>query len=98
MEEKPIQETTSTYFNNILNKEVLPVTIEQIPVEIINLVDEIIEQGFPDEADKIKIRINYIIPYILQAIDWDAYGIQLEAWQLKYYYQRERFLKRTGLK
>lgn len=96
--EKPIQETTSTYFNNILNKEVLPVTIEQVPIEIINLVDKIIEQGFPDEADKIKIRLNYIVPYILQAIDWDAYGIPLEAWQLKYYYQRERFLKRTGLK
>ena len=98
MEEKPIQETTSTYFNNILNKEVLPVTIDQVPGEIINLVDKIIEQGFPDEANKVKIRLKYIIPYILQAIDWYAYGMPLEAWQLKYYYQRERFLKKTGLK
>lgn len=98
MEEKPIQETTSTYFNNILNKEILPITIEQVPKEIINLVDKIVEQGFPDEADEVKERINYIIPYILQAIDWKEYGIPLEAWQLKYYYQRERFLKKTGLK
>ena len=96
--EKPIQETTSTYFNDILNKEVLPITIDQVPNEIINLVDKIIEQGFPDEADKVKMRLKYIIPYILQAIDWDAYGIPLEAWQLKYYYQRERFLEKTGLR
>ena len=95
--EKPIQETTSTYFNNILNKKVRPVKIDQVPAEIINLVDKIIEQGFPDEADEVKLRLKYIFPYILQAIDWEAYGVPLEAWQLKYYYQRERFLKKTGL-
>ena len=98
MTEKPIQETTSTYFNDILKKEVKPLTIDQIPEEVINRFNQIIEDGFPEESEKVKIRLNYVIPYILQAIDWDAYGIPLEAWQLKYYYQRERFLKKTGLK
>ena len=98
MTEKPIQETTSTYFNDILKKEVKPLTIDQIPEEVINRFNQIIEDGFPEESEKVKIRLNYVIPYILQAIDWDAYGIPLEAWQLKYYYQRERFLKKTGIK
>lgn len=96
--EKPIQETTSTYFNDILNREVKPLTIEEIPAETISRFNQIIEDGFKEEAEEIKKRIKYIIPYILQAIDWEAYGIPLEAWQLKYYYQRERFLKKTGLK
>lgn len=98
MKERPIQETTSTYFNKIINKEVLPITIDQVPQEIKSLVEKIIEQGFPDEAEEVKIRFKYIIAYILQAINWEAYGIPLEAWQIKYYYQRERFLKKTGLR
>lgn len=98
MEEKPIQETTSTYFNDILKKEVVPLTVDQITEDVINRFNQIIEDGFPDEAEEVKQRFKYIIPYILQAIDWDAYGIPLEAWQLKYYYQRERFLRKTRLR
>lgn len=97
MFEKPIQETTSTYFNDILKKEVIPLTIDQIPGDIIDQFNRIIDEGFPDESEIVKKRIRYVIAYILQAIDWDAYGIPLEAWQLKYYYRRERFLSKTGL-
>ena len=97
MKEKPIQETTSTYFNNILKKSVEPLSVDMIPRETLENFNRILDDGFANEAEIVKRRFHYIVPYILQAIDWKAYGIPLEAWQLKYYYQRERFLKKTGL-
>lgn len=98
MEEKPIQETTSIYFNDILKKEAVPLSVDQLPEAVINRFNQIIEEGFKEDAEQVKSRFKYIIPYILQAIDWEAYGLPLEAWQFKFYYQRERFLQKTGLK
>lgn len=97
MKEKPAQETTSIYFNNILNKEVVPLSVDDLPEQVVADFNRIIEDAFPEESALVKKRFHYIIPYILQAIDWEAYGIPLEAWQLKFYYLRERFLKKTGL-
>lgn len=97
MKEKPIQETTSTYFNNILKKSVVPKSVEEIDPQMIKEFNKAIEDAFTDEAGIVKQRVKYLIPYIIQNIDWVEYGIPLEAWQLKYYYQRDRFLKVTGL-
>lgn len=96
MEERP-QETTSVYFNDILNKKVEPLSVDRLQPEVVEQFNRIIEDGFGEEATTTKRRLRYLIPYILQAIDWETYGIPLEAWQLRYYYQRERFLERTGL-
>lgn len=98
MTDKTIQETTSTYFNYILNRDVVPLSVDQLQPEVVEEFTRIIESGFSDEAELVKRRFKYIIPYVLQSIDWDAYGIPLEAWQLRYYYQRERFLQKTALK
>lgn len=95
--QKPSQETPSAYFNNILKKNVTPVNVTQLPQETIDWFNLQISEAFPDEADIVKHRVSYLIPYILQAIDWEEYGIPLEAWQLKFYYQRDRFLRKTGL-
>ncbi len=75
----------------------MPITIDELEPETLEWFYKIVEQGFTDEADVTKMRIRYLIPYILQNIDWKEYAIPLEAWQLRYYYQRERFLRKTGL-
>ena len=98
MSNRLVQEKTSTYFNYILNRNVMPLSVDQLSPEIVEKFNHIIDSGFGDEAEIVKRRFNYIIPYVLQSIDWDAYGIPLEAWQLRFYYQRERFLQKTGLK
>lgn len=95
--DRPIQETTSTYFNPILRKSVVPIPVDNIDSELLNTFNKAIEDAFTDDAHTVKERIKYLIPYIIQNIDWDEYGIPFEGWQLKYYYQRERFLKITGL-
>ena len=97
MKEKPIQETTSTYFNNILKKSMAPKSIEEIDDKMIQDFNNAIVKAFTDESENVKYRLKYLIPYIIQNIDWVEYGIPLEAWQLRYYYQRERFLKVTRL-
>lgn len=97
MADKPIQETTSTYFNYILKPNAVPLSVDRLEPEVIEEFNRIIDSGFGDEAEAVKRRFRYLIPYVLQAIDWNAYGIPLEAWQLRYYYQRDRFLQKTGL-
>lgn len=98
LNEIPIQETTSTYFNNILKKEVKPKSREELNPEILTAFDNAVDDAFTDASETVKSRIKYLVPYIIQNIDWDEYGVPLEAWQLKYYYQRDRFLKKTRLK
>lgn len=95
--ERPLQETTSTYFNAILKKEVEPVTFENINPVMVDTFYKAVDEAFTEDAPVVKERIKYLIPYIIQNIDWDEYGTPLEGWQLKYYYQRERFLKVSGL-
>ena len=97
MKEKPIQETTSTYFNNILKKAIAPKSIEEIDPHMIEDFNNAINDAFTDESETVRLRLKYLIPYIIENIDWVEYGIPLEAWQLKYYYQRDRFLKITHL-
>lgn len=58
--DKPIQETTSSYFNSILKKSVEPVTVENIVSEILNTFNMAIE-----EALVVKDRIKYHTPYII---------------------------------
>lgn len=94
---KPDQEIPSTYFNNILKKDVKPLTVDDLPDETVEEFSRMVRTAFPDEGDETARRVRYLIPYILQAIDWNEYGIPLEAWQLKYYYRRDRFLRKTGL-
>lgn len=95
--ERPIQETTSTYFNPILKNVVKPIPIENINPILVETFNRAVEDAFTGDAPIVKERIKYLIPYIIQNIDWDEYGAPLEGWQLKYYYQRERFLKVSGL-
>jgi len=75
----------------------VPITIDELEPETLKWFYEIVEQAFTDEADMAKMRIRYLIPYILQNIDWKEYAIPLAAWQLCYYYQRDRFLRKTRL-
>lgn len=97
MLELPVQETTSVYFNNIIRRDVSPITIDELTQESIDSFNQQIELAFTDEAEAAKRRFRYLVPYILQNIDWEEYATPLEAWQLKYYYQRDRFIRKTGL-
>ncbi len=97
MIELPVQETTSVYFNNIIRRDVSPITIDELTQESIDSFNQQIELAFTDEAEAAKRRFRYLVPYILQNIDWEEYATPLEAWQLKYYYQRDRFIRKTGL-
>jgi hypothetical protein len=95
--EKPIQETTSTYFNAIVRTDVKPLSINELPQQTIDEFNDAVRQAFTDDADEVVHRVQYLIPYILQSIDWEAYKLPLGAWQLQYYYRRERFLEKTRL-
>lgn len=97
MIELPVQETTSVYFNNIIRRDVSPITIDELTQESIDSFNQQVELAFTDEAEAAKRRFRYLVPYILQNIDWEEYATPLEAWQLKYYYQRDRFIRKTGL-
>ena len=97
MIELPVQETTSVYFNNIIRRDVSPITIDELAQESIDSFNQQVELAFTDEAEAAKRRFRYLVPYILQNIDWEEYATPLEAWQLKYYYQRDRFIRKTGL-
>lgn len=95
--EPNLQETTSVYFNNIIRRNVCPITVDELDPRALDEFNRNIAIAFPEAAEEVKTRVTYLAPYILQGIDWQAYGIPLEAWQLRYYYQRERFLEKTGL-
>lgn len=96
--EKPDLETTSVYFNNIVRRDVQPMSVDEVPDEVLAEFNHQMRLAFTDEAEGVIDRVRYLVPYILQSIDWDEYGLPLEAWQLRYYYRRERFLAKTHLK
>lgn len=98
MTEKPCQEATSVYFNGILRSDVKPMSADELSARAIDEFNAQVRMAFPDDADATIKRTRYLVPYILQAIDWDEYGMPLEAWQLIYYYRRERFLAQTNLR
>lgn len=95
--ETPIQETTSVYFNNIIRRDVVPKTVDELAPAVLEEFNRQIALAFTDEADDAQRRVRYLVPYILQNIDWNEYALPLEAWQLGYYYQRDRFIEKTGL-
>lgn len=95
---KPIQEATSTYFNSIIRRNIDPNRLEKLSSDDIDNVNRQLHLAFPEDADDAVRRLKYLIPYIIQSIDWEEYSLPLEAWQLRYYYRRERFLTKTGLK
>lgn len=95
--EKPIQETTSTYFNSIVRTAVDPVTVDDLPAEVTDDFNDKVRLAFASDSETVVRRVRYLIPYILQSIDWNEYGIPLEAWQLQYYYRRERFVTKTHM-
>ncbi len=97
MEYKPEQEITSTYFNSIVKGDVKPLSVNELPSDVVNEFNDKVRLAFTDDADKTIDRVKYLIPYILQSIDWNEYGIPLEAWQLQYYYRRDRFIEKTRL-
>lgn len=88
---------TSTYFNSIIRRDIQPYSVEELPLEVIDNFNNQVRLAFTEEADDAIRRVRYLIPYILQSIDWDQYSLPLEAWQLRYYYQRDRFLAKTRL-
>lgn len=93
--DKPDQETTSVYFNPIVRRNVEPITVDALSISVLEEFNRQVELAFTDEADITIRRVRYLVPYILQSIDWDEYGLPLEAWQLRYYYHRDRFLAKT---
>lgn len=93
----PLQETTSTYFNSIIREDVVPMTVDDLEQSVIDKFNDKIQLAFADDAEVVKRRVMYLIPYIIQSIDWDKYDTPLEAWQLQYYYRRERFVKKSNL-
>ncbi len=94
--EQNLQETTSVYFNNIIRRDVSPITVDELAPAALAEFNKAITMAFPED-EHIQDRVRYLVPFILQNIDWQEYGIPLEAWQLRYYYQRDRFLEKTGL-
>lgn len=97
LEEMPQQETTSVYFNSIIREDVSPLTVDELPQSAINDFNEKVRMSFTEDADDVIRKVRYLIPYILQSIDWNEYGIPLEAWQLQYYYRRDRFIQKSHL-
>ncbi len=94
--EHNLQETTSVYFNNIIRRDVSPITVDELDPSALEGFNRNMAITFPED-DEVLERVRYLAPYILQNIDWEEYGLPLEAWQLRYYYQRDRFLEKTGL-
>lgn len=95
--ESYFQETPSVYFNNIIQHNVSPITVEQLDSSSLEHFKHQIELAYTDETSAVIRRLLYFIPYIIQNIDWKEYAQPLEAWHLRYYYQRERFIEKTGL-
>lgn len=95
--EVPMQEVTSVYFNKIIRRDVYPKTVAELDAGVVEEFNRQVSLAFTDEADVARRRMYYLVPYILQNIDWVEYDTPLEAWQLRYYYQRERFIEKTGL-
>ena len=95
--EVPMQEVTSVYFNKIIRRDVYPKTVAELDAGVVEEFNRQVGLAFTDEADEARRRVYYLVPYILQNIDWVEYDTPLEAWQLRYYYQRERFIEKTGL-
>lgn len=95
--EQNIQEMTSVYFNNIIRRDVSPITVKELDPNALEEFNRQVDLAFTDEAETVKNRVRYLVSYILQNIDWQEYARPLEEWQLRYYYQRERFIQRTGL-
>lgn len=95
--EVPMQEVTSVYFNKIIRRDVYPKTVAELDAGVVEEFNRQVGLAFTDEADVARRRVYYLVPYILQNIDWVEYDTPLEAWQLRYYYQRERFIEKTGL-
>ena len=95
--EKQPQEMASTYFNPIIKENRRPLTIDELDKETVCLFEQAVDEAFPTEREVVKKRTRYLIPYILQAIDWDNYSSPLHGWHLAYYYKRDRFLEVTKL-
>lgn len=95
--EKLPQEMASTYFNPIINENRRPLTADDLDEETIHRFEQAVDEAFPAEKEVAKKRTRYLIPYILQSIDWDIYNSPLRGWQLVYYYKRDRFLEVTKL-
>ena len=55
----PLQETTSTYFNNILKKEVKPKSIEELNPEILTTFENSVEDAFEDASDRQHRLLGY---------------------------------------
>lgn len=94
---QPEQETTSVYFNSIVRKDVTPLTVDHLPQEVIDDFNSKVMLAFTQDSGDVVRRVRYLIPYIIQSIDWNEYGTPLEAWQLQYYYRRDRFVEKTHL-
>ena len=95
--EKLPQEMASTYFNPIINENRRPLTVDDLDEETIHRFEQAVDEAFPAEKVVAKRCTRYLIPYILQSIDWDIYNSPLRGWQLVYYYKRDRFLEVTKL-
>ena len=91
------REETSIYFNNIIRRDVIPIRFDELSAATVDEFSRQVRIAFPQEGDQAVSRVKYLMPYILQNIDWEIYAIPLESWQIGYYYQRERFLNRTKL-
>ena len=62
MIELPVQETTSVYFNNIIRRDVSPITINELAQESIDSFNQQVELAFTDEAEAAKRRFRYLVP------------------------------------
>lgn len=71
--------------------------INNLPDNIVDDFNNKVRIAFFEDPDLAVRRIKYLMPYILQSIDWNEYGSDLEPWQIHYYYKRERFIEKTGL-
>ncbi|MDE6576715.1 MAG: hypothetical protein K2K58_00885 [Muribaculaceae bacterium] len=63
-------ESTSVYFNNIVKRNVEPITIADLSETTVAEFNRQVGMAFTEEQDITVRRVHYLIPYILQNIDW----------------------------
>ncbi len=71
------QEIPSVYFNNIIHRDVRPITVEELDAVTIDEFNRQVKLATDNEADLAVKRVRYLIPYILQNIDWETYACLL---------------------
>ncbi|MDE6681002.1 MAG: hypothetical protein K2J92_06595, partial [Muribaculaceae bacterium] len=62
--EQNIQEMTSVYFNNIIRRDVSPITVKELDPNALEEFNRQVDLALTDAAETVKNRVRYIVSYI----------------------------------